>query len=384
MGLTGTDLLKSLQKQRTDPNAGNVGNYDIDVPDGWTQVGNQASAPTVPVDEQPVTYSSSLGSSGYDAALQAQMDEIFRSATGGRRAPRQDEYDQWIGPRGYLMSDNFGGGHPISAWTTGGTIDPYWAYRMTTHAQGDYYGDNPAALGGGGGAVDVPTFQPAAPITAPSTSYHPGAISVGQGGAQGGYSASGSNGLLMTPEINDQARARILELLNTPSTVDPTKLRDSPEMQGVYLMAQRAEERDRAALAERAAAGGWSGSGGFEGGLNALRQQRGESEMQMMGQLASTYMDRQREDLQRGIEFALNQGQFEAAQTLQRDLATLDAQIEQERIAAQVGMSNADLALRAQLGEGDLSLRRDSLGFDYAQLQYQANRDAMLAALRAG
>jgi hypothetical protein len=393
------------------------------------------------------------GSSGYDADLQAQMDAIFQKATGGRRAPRQDEYDQWIGPRGYLSKDDINGsGQTLKAWTPGSQIDPYWQWRMTGHAQGDYYGDNPGYLPeddqNAYRQTDTPQFSPPArtsettgasslwanvmtpqitapqvttqnyaanytapKITTPSYQYTPTPINTGTPPAS---------------ELTDAARERILGLLRTPQTVDPQALRDSPEMQGVYLMAQRAEERDRAALAERASAGGWSGSGGFEGGLNALRQQRGETEMQMMGTLAATYMERQREDLQRGIESALNQGQFEAAQSLQRDLAALNAQIQQEQIGAQVGMSNADLALRAQLGQGDLdlrgalgfsdldlrrllgqgdldlraqlgqgdlalrsqlgqgdlALRGDQLGFDYAQLQYQANRDAALAMLR--
>jgi hypothetical protein len=316
------------------------------------------------------------------------------------------QYDQWLGPHGYLMRDDINGaGQTLKAWTPGSQIDPYWQSRIVMHAQGT------EPPGGDQNAYrDLPQFAPPArtsgdtppafaaimapSVTAPSYQYTPAPIALGgPSSTTGGSTASGSTGLLMTPEISDQARARILELLQTPRTVDPTALRDSPEMQGVYLMAQRAEERDRAALAERAAAGGWSGSGGFEGGLNALRQQRGETEMQMMGTLAGTYMDRQREDLQRGIDYALNQGQFEAAQSLQRDLAALNAQIEQERIGADVGMNNADLALRAQLGQGDLALRSqlgqgdlalrgDQLGFDYAQLQYEANRDAMLAALR--
>ena len=78
--------------------------------------------------------------------LKAQMDAIGQK---NGRQWRDDEYDQWIGQRGYVMKNDINGqGGAINAWS-GGDIDPYWQWRMGTHARGDYNGDNPAELGAG-------------------------------------------------------------------------------------------------------------------------------------------------------------------------------------------------------------------------------------------
>ena len=373
--------------------------------------------PTYQTSEPPPTPPTAPTDSRWDAGLKAQMDAI--GAQYGRTW-RPDEYDQWIGPNGYIMRDDINGsGQVLRAWS-GGEIDPYWQYRMGLHATGDYWGNGTTpsdanssrALSSSGpvdqGAVDYGPFQPPQYSVEALSQNDPFAAmgggvwipSLGQwvpkdhplantpGAQPGGQppAAAGSPAV----DMESLARQRIIDLLNTPRTVDPNTLRDSPEMQAVYLMAQRAEERDRAALAERAAAGGWSGSGGMEGGINALREQRGATEMQMMGQLATQYMERQREDLKAGIEYALNQGQFEDAQALQRELAALEAAIQREKIAADVSMNNAEIALREKLGIGDLDLRRElGLGeldlrrylgdidtdFNYAQLKYAGKRD---------
>lgn len=88
--------------------------------------------------------SSSRG--GYDQKLLDQFDAIGKK---NGRTWRDDEYAQWLGPNGYLMKDDINGqGAKIGAWS-GGEIDPYWQWRIGTHARGDYNGDNPAELGAG-------------------------------------------------------------------------------------------------------------------------------------------------------------------------------------------------------------------------------------------
>ena len=84
---------------------------------------------------------------GYDAGLMAQFDAIGKQ---NGRTWRPDEYAQWLGPSGYLSKDDINGsGEAIKAWTPGAEIDPYWQWRIGTHARGDYNGDNPAELGAG-------------------------------------------------------------------------------------------------------------------------------------------------------------------------------------------------------------------------------------------
>lgn len=76
-------------------------------------------------------------SGGYNADAKRQMDEIF-----GRygRTPTAAEYDQWLGPSGYIMKDDVDGtGRKMAAYT-GGDIDPYWAMRMGYHARDEDYG----------------------------------------------------------------------------------------------------------------------------------------------------------------------------------------------------------------------------------------------------
>lgn len=340
--------------------------------------------------------------SRWDAGLKAQMDAI-----GARygRTWRPDEYDQWIGPSGYIMRDDINGsGQVLPAWA-GGEIDPYWQYRMGLHATGDYWGNGTTPSDANSrrgyedpGAIDLSqgethfntgdTSVRADPNVDPFAAMG-GGVWLEQYGmwvpkdhplAQSASSSSGTQST-MPADIQAQARDRIMELLRTPRNVDPETLRTSPEMQAVYLMGQRAEERDRAALAERAAANGWSGSGAFEGGLQALREGRGATEMQIMSQLATDYMERNREDIKQGIEFALNQGQFDQAQALQRELANLEAAIEREKIAANVAMSRDDTALRRELGLGDLDLRRylGDIGsaFNFANLDFLKNKDIL-------
>lgn len=112
-------------------------------------------------------YSKWLGSvntSRYNPEEVKQFYDIFSKASGGSRLPRQDEIDQWLG--GYLAKDNINGsGQAISAWAPGSQIDPYWAWRIGTHARGDYNGDNPAELGAGDantrqGQVDMSQLDP--------------------------------------------------------------------------------------------------------------------------------------------------------------------------------------------------------------------------------
>src|SRR6187549_2689741 len=102
MGMTGYDAIQNALRQKPKPTITTGTSFeDWNAGEGPGQINTGTSfedwnaahpgtpdAPPAP-DPQPVKY----GSSGYDADLQAQMDAIFYAATGGRRAPRQDEYD---------------------------------------------------------------------------------------------------------------------------------------------------------------------------------------------------------------------------------------------------------------------------------------------------
>jgi hypothetical protein len=168
-----------------------------------------------------------------------------------------------------------------------------------------------------------------------------------------------------TPNVTSEQA--IQGLLNTPKTVDAQALAQSPENAAYRLGAQRAEERQRAQLAERAAANGTSESGGFENKLAGLRQARGEGESQFLGQLAITKMQQQREDLVNGIQFAMANQQFDKAQAMQRELAQLNASISREQLAMQGSIASNSLNENARQAN-------NSLGYNYAALQQQGNQ----------
>lgn len=183
------------------------------------------------------------------------------------------------------------------------------------------------------------------------------------GKTSSGGSSSGGTGTTAPPNMQDLSRDAIIQLLQTPQNLSPEELAKTPENRAFQLQAQRAEERQRAQLAERASAEGWSDSGGMETQLQGLRSERGESEAGFLGQLAIDRMQANREQLLAGIQFAQQSGQFDKQQQLQRDLAQLDASIRQAQLAQQ----------DKQFGL--------SLGYNYAALQAELNRQALAAAL---
>jgi hypothetical protein len=175
--------------------------------------------------------------------------------------------------------------------------------------------------------------------------------------------ASGSSAL------DEARRSALLELLGRkPPTAE--ELRNSPENQAYQLQAQRAEERQRAELAERAAFEGFDQTGYFDTELQGIRQQRGEGEAGFLGQLAVSRMQAQREDLQFAISEAQQAGQFDLAQQLQREQMNLDAAIRREQIASSDRQAANDLALREFLGKAGIDLDRLRLGENQRQFNY--------------
>jgi hypothetical protein len=120
----------------------------------------------------------------------------------------------------------------------------------------------------------------------------------------------------------------------------------------------RNEGRDRQFAAERAAATGTSGSGGFETGLMGLRQRTNEGLMNFTGQQANIQEAGRRDELLRSLTLAAQMGDSNAARQLQREL----------------GFAGLDLNRNQEL---------DRLGFNYTQLGVQANQNP-LAALIGG
>jgi len=192
----------------------------------------------------------------------------------------------------------------------------------------------------------------------------------------------------------------------------------------------RQYDRDRAQAAESAATGGYTGSGAQNTQQAGLNQQRAENAAAFTGQVSLQLMNARRQDLQNALTMAQSAGQFDAAQSLQQQLAQLDAavtkrgqdlglteaqiqqattergqdlgltaeQIQQattergqdigattaaNQVAAQLQLGTGDLALRQALGERGLDVQQLGLELQNQQamgqlgLGYQNESDAM-------
>lgn len=173
------------------------------------------------------------------------------------------------------------------------------------------------------------------------------------GGSGGGVGATNA-----TPVgVNQQYMNAMQSLLSGPTPQQAQQnVSTSPAMTAYRSQAQKGEARDRAFLAERNAAQGFSGSGGMETGIMGLRQARGHGEANFAGNLATENERGRRDELLRAMSLAQAMGDNDSARQLQREL-----------------------------GIGGLDLQRnqyqDQLGFNYANLQNSMNEN-LIAALR--
>lgn len=207
-------------------------------------------------------------------------------------------------------------------------------------------------LGGGGGAAaqaeaPPPQFQPAAAAAPAAPSVQTPAI---------------------TDEVTALLRKRLADLSN------PLDLQNDPVYQGQIREAQvaslRGADRQRAALAERAAADGTRSSGGFNVGVQGVLENQRESDRGFAANLAGDRLGAREQQLVQAIQMARAVGQDDIAN-----------QLELQRLDLQKELGRGDLALRGELGRGQLDLGYDNLGYNYADMVNRANRDAVLAAL---
>ena len=181
-------------------------------------------------------------------------------------------------------------------------------------------GSSPAATPGAGTGASAPV-APSAPAT-------PNSI-------QGAYQQALQN--LMTGPTPQQAGANVAT---------------SAPVTAFNAQAKQNEGRDRAFLAERAAAGGFSGSGGMESGILGLRQNANTAMNTFAGNQANTQEQGRRQELMTALSLAQAMGDNNAARQLQQ----------------QLGMANIDLQSNQY---------KDQLGFNYANLQNNMNADVM-------
>jgi hypothetical protein len=253
----------------------------------------------------------------------------------------------------------------------------------------------------------------AAPVTAPTTAPVPTAepttapVTAGvEPNPNAPPSAAG---------VDDELRKALLAQL-TAGQQPVGSVENDPRAAAFRVAQKRNADRTRAQATESAAQGGMLGTGGFNGVNRAIDASRAESEAGYEAGLVGEQMDERRQELQFAMTMAGQMGDREAQANLQRELAKLDADIQREGLAVTTRGQDIDAKLQemgfgvttrgqdiqkyginqsAEIDRADQILRRygldlndkqtrQRLGFDYAALTEQANRQAMLAALGLG
>jgi hypothetical protein len=254
--------------------------------------------------------------------------------------------------------DNSGGEIPIDeyyGWTPGfQQPDPPGAFDE---------GDQTTGQGLSKGAMQG--FDPAAYTSALFGQPSPTATGGGGGSsssAPGGYAAPAPSPSSTTqgPNLMADFSSALSKLINGPSPKQAgMDVMTSAPVTAFNANAKRNEARDRQFLAERAAAGGYSGSGGFDSGVLSLRARTNEGMDRFAGEQANIQEQGRRDELMRALAMALQFGDAELARSLQRELGmgSLDVQ--------RLGINtNRDTAM-------------DQLGYNYANLENNVNQQLM-------
>ncbi len=195
---------------------------------------------------------------------------------------------------------------------------------------------------------------------------HPAAAGATSTGASSSSSSSstGVNAPVNGGPSIQQAYSSALQKILTGGNVQQPGQSDA--MNAYRAEAARGEAKDRAFLAERTAANGFSGSGGFESGIMGLRQQRRRGEAGFAGQEQQQLREAERQQLMQGLSLALSMGDNEKARELEKML-TLRGQ----DFSREAALNNNYTANR------NTDLGFSNLGYNYASLQNLMNQQAL-------
>lgn len=229
------------------------------------------------------------------------------------------------------------------------------------------YGVQPAA-----GSTPAPTAPqaPAAPQTPVSPQY---AVPVPK-------NVQGTIGNLFQQQpaspVQTAYSEQLLNLMNESS--QPVSLADpnlSQQSETYRASRQRGTERQRSALAERAAQTGTSGAGGFDTAVGNLYGDESRDIAGNDAELVRGEMTARRAQMMQALTLAQQTGNADAARQLQTQLALLDASLNQSQFTDELGFRNSALTQQGKLGQGDLALRLLALltgnQFNYDQLGSQ-------------
>lgn len=185
---------------------------------------------------------------------------------------------------------------------------------------------------------------------------------------------------------DDMAQAQLQQLLMSGSTPAMSEV----DMNNPALVAQRVafdrsngrvNTQARLAAAERNAARGTLGAGGFDAELAGVERDSADRATGFESQLLKGELQGQRDRVMKAMEMAVNSGNAAQARALQERLGQLDASLRREGMADQKMLGKGQLSLgllQSLLGN---QRAQDALGFNYAQLGVNANQGAMQALL---
>lgn len=189
-----------------------------------------------------------------------------------------------------------------------------------------------------------------------------------------------------TPQTNQLVQEQLQQLMTTGSTPALSEIdMNSPSMRAQRAAFQRANSkgttRARLSAAERNAARGTLGAGGFDAELAGIENASGDREVDFESNLLRQELGGQRDRVMQALQMASATGNQGMTRQLQDRLAQLDAQIRRE------GLDVQKQGQKAQTGLGLLQTllgnqrAQDALGFNYAQLGQNANMNSLMALL---
>ena len=168
--------------------------------------------------------------------------------------------------------------------------------------------------------------------------------------------------------VQDAFRAQLLKILGqTGGAITTDDPNINPQAVAYRRARERGAERERAQAAERAAFmglnSGGQGSGAFETDIQGIREGAGEDIAGYEAGLVGQEVQARRQQLMQGLELANAVGARTEALALQRQLADLDNKYRYASLGQQQGQFE------------------DRTAYDYAQLEAEMNRQALLAGL---
>jgi len=212
----------------------------------------------------------------------------------------------------------------------------------------------------------TPQTQPTGAPTAPTAPTTPSMQQASQGSVNNQTAANTATNQLITQGYTDAM-----------ANVDPNNPAMVAQRQAFNRANATSTSRARLAAAERAAARGTAGSGGFDAELGAIEQGAGDRSTNFESQLMSQELAGQRDRVMRGIEMANATGNAEMSRQLQERLGNLDAQLRRDGMNLQGALGRGQLnlgLLQALMGDRRAG---DALGFNYAALGQQANQSLL-------